>query len=100
MVSLIHKPQGIYRSNLITDIPPVRGDEDTTYPTQKPLALLRMLIKASSNEGDMVLDPFCGSGTTLVAAKQLDRTYIGMDKSEKACQIARERIEKIGGSAI
>ena len=53
--------------------------ERVGYPTQKPLALLDRIIKASSNEGDVVLDPFCGSGTTLVAAEKLKRKWIGID---------------------
>ena len=84
--------KGIYRSNLITDIPPVRGEEDTTYPTQKPLALLQMLIKAASNPKDMVLDPFCGCATTCVAAEFEDREWVGIDVSPKAADLVRQRL--------
>ena len=63
------------------------------YPTQKPLALLERIIRASSNEGDVVLDPFCGSGTTCVAAWKLSRRWIGMDVSSRACEIALERLK-------
>ena len=63
------------------------------YPTQKPEALLERIIKASSNEGDLVLDPFCGSGTTCVAAKKLNRNYIGIDVSNKAIDISKKRIK-------
>ena len=52
-----------------------RAKEQIGYPTQKPLALLERIIKASSNEGDVVLDPFCGCATTLVAADRLDRQW-------------------------
>ena len=62
------------------------------YPTQKPLALLERIIKASSNEGDMVLDPFCGSGTTCIAAERLGRRWIGIDKNEKAADIVSARL--------
>ena len=60
-----------------TDIPPVNSQarERTGYPTQKPLALLQRIIQASSNEGDVVLDPFCGCGTTVEAARKLNRRW-------------------------
>ena len=63
------------------------------HPTQKPIALMEALIKLTTQEGQMVLDPFCGSGSTLVAAKKLNRKYIGIEFSEKFCKIARERLE-------
>ena len=65
--------------SLWTDIPIAAGKERTGYPTQKPLALLNRIIKASSNEGDIVLDPFCGCATTCVAAEQLRRQWIGIE---------------------
>lgn len=78
----------------VFNIPFIAGasKERTGYPTQKPLALLERIIKASSNEGDIVLDPFCGSGTTCVAADKLNRRWIGIDISEKAVALTRERI--------
>ena len=66
--------------------------ERTGYPTQKPLALLDRIIKASSNEGDLVFDPFCGCATTLVAADRLQRDWIGIDISAKAAELVVERI--------
>ena len=68
--------------------------ERTGYPTQKPLALLERIIKASSNEGDMVLDPFCGCATTCVAAERLDRKWIGIDRDKTAYDLVQERLEK------
>ena len=62
------------------------------YPTQKPLALLKRIIRASSEEDDVVLDPFCGSGTTLVAAKMLGREYVGMDVNPAAVALAEQRL--------
>ena len=62
------------------------------YNTQKPKALLERIIKTSSNEGDIVADFFCGSGTTCVVAKELSRNYIGCDIGEKAIQVATNRI--------
>lgn len=67
--------------------------ERLNYPTQKPLALLERIIKASSNEGDIVLDAFCGSGTTLHAAHNLGRKWIGIDQNEQAIQICKERMK-------
>ena len=69
------------------------ANERIGYPTQKPLALLDRIIKASSNEGDVVLDPFCGCATTLVAAEELRRHWIGIDISPKASELVVQRIE-------
>jgi site-specific DNA-methyltransferase (adenine-specific) len=69
------------------------AQERTGYPTQKPLKLLRRVITAASAAGDLVLDPFCGSGTTLVAARELGRRGVGIDLSEEALEIARERLK-------
>ena len=75
-------------------IPPLKGNakEYVGYPTQKPLALLERIIKASSNPGDMVLDPFCGCATTLVAADRLDRQWAGVDLSPLAVKLVEQRI--------
>ena len=67
--------------------------ERTGYPTQKPLALLEHIIKASSNKDEVVFDPFCGCATTLVAADRLQREWIGIDISEKAAELVVERIK-------
>ncbi len=66
--------------------------ERTSWPTQKPLALLERIIRASSAPGDLVADFFCGSGTTLVAAKRLDRRYLGCDTAKPAVAIAQKRL--------
>ena len=71
-----------------------RSKERTGYPTQKPLALLKRIIKASSNEGDMVLDPFCGCATACIAAEQLDRQWIGIDIAASAERITKDRLVK------
>ena len=70
-----------------------QSKERTGYPTQKPLALLRRIVEASSNEGDMVFDPFCGCATTLAAADALGRDWVGIDISEKAAELIVRRIE-------
>jgi hypothetical protein len=64
------------------------------YPTQKPLELLKRVVAASSNEGGIVLDAFCGCGTTLEAAAMLKRQWIGIDFSPTACRVMAERLEK------
>lgn len=66
--------------------------ERTGYPTQKPLALLERIIAASSNPGDMILDPFCGCATAFVAADRLQREWAGIDLSELAITLVNERI--------
>ena len=68
--------------------------ERTGYPTQKPLALYRRIIEASSNEGDIVLDPFCGCATTCVAAEQLKRQWVGMDIWDEARQTVLNRLQE------
>ena len=68
--------------------------ERTGYPTQKPLALYERIIKASSNPGDMVLDPFCGCATTTIAAERLGRQWVGMDLWDGAYAIVKQRIEE------
>ena len=80
------------------DISTVTGwnPERTGYPTQKPLALYKRIIKASSNKGDIVLDPFCGCATTPVAAEQLERQWVGMDIWDGAKDIVLMRLEKEG----
>ena len=86
----------VYLNNVMRedwwDIPFVRGKESTGWPTQKPLALLNRIIKASSKEGDLVLDPFCGCATTCVAAEHLGRKWIGIDVSPEAHKLVRDRL--------
>jgi DNA modification methylase len=71
------------------------GKERNGYPTQKPLALLERILSATTAEGDLVLDPFAGSGTTLVAAEKMGRRWIGIDSSEAAVQSCRERLAAV-----
>ncbi len=65
------------------------------HPNQKDIEVVTKFIFVSTNKGDLILDPFCGSGTTCVAAKMLGRNYIGIDISEEYCQIARMRIKAV-----
>jgi site-specific DNA-methyltransferase (adenine-specific) len=77
------------------DIPPInsQAQERLGYPTQKPVALLERIIAASSNEGDTVLDPFCGCGTTIHAAERLGRNWIGIDVTHLAISLIENRLE-------
>ena len=78
-----------------------RKNERVGYPTQKPLALLKRIIKASSNEGDIILDPFCGCATACLAAQIERRKWIGIDISPKAYQLINERLEReLGGVLV
>ncbi len=72
--------------------------ENTAHPTQKPEKLMAKIILASTNENDMVLDPFAGSGTTAVAAKKLGRHFVGIEKEEQFCVWAQYRLEKADGN--
>jgi len=85
---------GIILQDVWVDVKSVQVSkkESVGYPTQKPERLLERIIQISSNEKDIVLDPFCGSGTSLIAAKNLNRTYLGIDSNKQACKIAKNRM--------
>lgn len=70
------------------------------YPTQKPEALLERIILASSNPGDLVMDPFCGCGTTLAVAQRLGRNWLGIDVSPTACKLMKRRVEQVGARNV
>jgi len=70
--------------------------EGGLHPTQKPVRLMRMLIELSTTEGQLVIDPFCGSGTTLVAAQLCGRRFLGIEQNQEYCAIAKERLETRG----
>ena len=84
------------------DIPliPSQSPEALGYPTQKPEALLERIINASSNEGDVVLDPFCGCGTAVVAAERLNRRWIGIDVTHLAISLIRHRLHDTFGGEL
>jgi DNA modification methylase len=74
-----------------------RGDRERTgYPTQKPEALLERIVRATTERGDLVVDPFCGSGTTAVVAHRLGRRFLCADSSPAAIRLARERLTRVG----
>ncbi len=84
------------------DIPPLNSQakERLGYPTQKPVALLERIIQASSNPGDIVLDPFCGCGTTVDAAQRLGRKWIGIDITQLAISLIKNRLQETHGKRI
>ena len=92
----LDEAKGMPLQSVWTDIRPLInfGSESLGYPTQKPLALLERIIKASSNENDVVLDAFCGCGTALVASQTLKRQWIGIDVSPTACRVMAKRLAK------
>lgn len=90
----LSEQEGSIITNVWTDINPLHSSaaERLGYPTQKPVALLERIIQASSNPGDVVLDPFCGCGTTIDAAQKLGRTWIGIDITHLAITLIKQRL--------
>jgi site-specific DNA-methyltransferase (adenine-specific) len=90
----LNEQKGTIVTNNWTDIPPIHSSdrERLGYPTQKPLALLERILQASSNEDDIVLDPFCGCGTALHAAQKLNRNWIGIDITHLAISLIEIRL--------
>ena len=86
--------QGKAMNDVWTDIPMLRGNhpERIGYPTQKPEALLQRIINMASNEGDIVLDPFMGGGTTIAVADKMNRRWIGIDQSVAAIKVSDLRL--------
>ncbi len=95
----LDESEGQPLQNIWTDVDRIgnTASERIGYPTQKPLALLERIIKASSNEGDVVLDPFCGCATACVAAENLGRKWIGIDISPKAVELVNMRLQQTMG---
>ncbi len=89
--------KGLPVGSVWDDINPINSQakESLGYPTQKPLPLLERIIKTSSNENDIVLDAFCGCGTALVAAQNLNRQWIGIDVSPTACRVMAKRLRDV-----
>jgi site-specific DNA-methyltransferase (adenine-specific) len=90
--------EGSIISDVWTDINPIgaQAAERMGYPTQKPQALLERIIQASSNEGDVVLDPFCGCGTAVAAAQKLNRQWVGIDITYLSIDLIAGRLRKTG----
>lgn len=93
---------GVTVGNVWSDIPPInsRAAERLGYPTQKPLALLERIIAASSNPGDVILDPFCGCGTTIDAAQRVERSWVGIDITYIAVDLIMNRLQHTYGDQI
>ena len=91
--------KGRAADDMVIDIPPVNpnAQERAFYPTQKPLELLERIVSASSNPGDVVLDPFCGCATACVAAEKLGRKWVGIDVSPKAVELVNMRLREFMG---
>lgn len=88
--------------DVVTDIPPInsQAQERLGYPTQKPEALLERIIRASSNEADLVLDPFCGCGTAIAVAERLKRRWIGIDITYLAINLVQRRLKDSFGEQL
>lgn len=99
LVRYLDEQEGSSMSSLWDDIPPVnsQAQERLGYPTQKPEALLQRIIEASSNEGDVVLDAYCGCGTTIAVAERMKRRWIGIDITYQSISLVLRRIEKAFG---
>jgi site-specific DNA-methyltransferase (adenine-specific) len=93
----LDESKGLPVGSVWDDINPVNSQakEGVGYPTQKPLALLDRIIRTSSNPGDIVLDAFCGCGTALVTAENLNRKWIGIDVSPTACRVMATRLKDV-----
>ncbi len=102
LVRFLDAQPGAAMPSLWDDIPPInsQAQERLGYPTQKPEALLARIINASSNEGDVVLDAFCGCGTTIAAAQKLKRLWIGIDITHLAIGLIRHRLRDSYGDGI
>ena len=98
----LDEQKGLRAQDNWTDIQALRSwhDERLGYPTQKPEALLERIISASSNEGDVVLDPFCGCGTAVAAAERLNRRWIGIDITHLAITLIRHRLHDAFGEDL
>jgi site-specific DNA-methyltransferase (adenine-specific) len=92
----LDETSGVPATDMWDDLPPIHASaaERLGYPTQKPLALLERIIAASSNEGDVVLDPFCGCGTAVHAAQKLGRRWIGIDVTHLAIGLIEKRMKQ------
>jgi site-specific DNA-methyltransferase (adenine-specific) len=88
--------KGMQFQDVWDDIAPVGNGERVNYPTQKPIKLVERIILSSTDKSDIVLDPFCGSGTTGVAAHDLHRNWVMIDSSFSACRAAVRRLRALG----
>ncbi len=101
-INYLDEMPGVSVQDIFTDITPLTAQpkERLGYPTQKPEALLERIIMASSNEGDLVLDPFCGCGTTITVAEHLKRRWIGIDITHLAITLIKKRLHDSFGEEL
>ena len=90
---MIKKPNHQMRTVWSINATPPDEKKFGKHPTQKPLALLERIVMASTKEGDVIFDPFMGSGTTGVAALKLNRKFVGIDNTKEYCELARKRFD-------
>jgi DNA modification methylase len=102
MKTFLDEMEGVPLQDVWTDVSPInsQAQERLGYPTQKPQALLERIVAVSSKEGDTILDPFCGCGTTIAAAQKLNRRWIGIDITHLAIGLIRTRLRDAYGSAV
>ena len=91
----LKKPHHQMRTVWMIATTPMEEKKFGRHPTQKPLALLTRIIEASTKEGDVVFDPFMGSGTTGVAALKLGRNFVGVDNAKEYCELAKKRLDDV-----
>lgn len=97
----LDEQRGMPLGDVWTDIPPLNSQakERLGYPTQKPVKLLNRILRAASNPGDVILDPFCGCGTTIAAAEEIDRNWIGIDVAFHAIKVIEDRIQTVNSGS-
>jgi site-specific DNA-methyltransferase (adenine-specific) len=102
LIRYLDEQKGGAMPSVWDDIPPVNSQaaERLGFATQKPEALLERIVRASSNEGDTVLDPFCGCGTALAVAHRLGRRWLGIDRTRLAITLTRRRLRQTFGAAV
>ncbi len=100
LVQYADEMPGVSLQDIWDDIPPELGAKDLGYPTQKPEALLDRIVLASSDKGDIVLDPFCGCGTAIASAQKLERQWIGIDVTCLATSLIKHRLQTAFGETV
>src|SRR6266849_2572943 len=102
LVRFLDEQKGAAMPTLWDDIPPInsQAQERLGYPTQKPEVLLDRVIRTSSNEGDVVLDPFCGCGTAIAVSQKLKRNWLGIDITHLAIGLIKSRLRDAFGDEV
>jgi hypothetical protein len=102
LIRYLDEQRGRPLGDVWVDIPPLnsQAQERLGYPTQKPEALLERIISVSTNEGDTILDPFCGCGTSIAVAQRLKRTWIGIDITHLAITLIKHRLQSAFGDSV